>query len=89
MENSIFTKFGTVRTDLDTIKVAPERQPALDALVAAQLMCEASERELKEAEGVLTAAVRRRNDIAAKVPRTTFSDELRNSIRQYQQDHGR
>ncbi len=79
-EQSIFTKYGTVRTDLDQVQVAPERQAALDALQAAALMCETSEREHKAAELALTAVVRARNIIAAKIPRSSFRDEWKASV---------
>ncbi len=79
-EQSIFDKFGQIRADLDQIQVAPERQAALDALQAAQLMCETGEKERKAAELALTAAVRKRNDIAAKLPRGNFRDEWRASV---------
>ena len=88
-EQSIYTKFGTVRTDLDTIKVAPERRTALDSLIAAQTMCEASEAEFKTAEATLVAAVRARNDIVANLPRRSFLDELRSNIEQFQHDRAR
>jgi hypothetical protein len=74
-EDSIFTNSGTIRRDFDKMEVSPERRPALDALAAAQLMCEQTEAEFKSAETAVTAAVRRRNDIAAKIPRRSFRDE--------------
>jgi hypothetical protein len=88
-EQSIFDNAGRIRTDLDKLEVSAERRPALDALMAAQLMTTQTEAEQKMAEKLLAAAVRARNEIAAKMPRTTFQDELRANIRQYQQDHGR
>jgi hypothetical protein len=74
-KDSIFTNNGTIRDDLDKLKVSPERQPALDALMAAQLMTAQTEAELKATEALLAAAVRARNDIAAKIPRRSFNDE--------------
>jgi hypothetical protein len=75
MEDSIFDNGGTIRTDLDTLEVSPERRPALDALIAAQHLAEAVESEFKRAEAMVTDAVRHRNTIAAKVPRRSFHDE--------------
>ncbi len=80
MEQSIFTAKGTIRTDLDKVEVSADRRPALDALIAAQAMTEQVESELKAAEAAVTAAVRRRNDIAAKLPRGDFMDEWRASV---------
>ncbi len=79
-EPSIFTKYGTIRSDLDKVQVSADRRPALDALQAAQLLTQQTENEFKAAEAALTAAVRRRNDIAAKVPRPSFMDEWRASV---------
>jgi hypothetical protein len=80
MEQSIFTAKGTIRADLDKMEVSEDRRPALDALQAAQLMCEQTEAEFKAAEAAVTATVRHRNDIAAKVPRGSFMDEWRASV---------
>ncbi len=75
MEQSIFTAKGTIRTDLDKMEVCAERRPVLDALIAAQLMTEQAESELKAAEAAVTAAVRKRNEVAAEVPRGSFREE--------------
>ncbi len=88
-EESIFNSKGQIRGDLDKVKVPEDRRPALDALIAAQAMTEQVEAEYKAAELALTAAVRKRDDIAHRVPRTTFLEELRNSIRQYGDDRRR
>ena len=74
-EDSIFASNGTIRDDLDKLTVSAERQPALDALMAAQLMTAQTEAELKATEALLAAAVRARNEIAAKIPRRSFYDE--------------
>ena len=79
-EQSIFNSKGQIRGDLDKIEVSADRRPALDALIAAQAMTEQVESEFKTAESALTAAVRRRNDIAAKVPRPTFMDIWRQNV---------
>lgn len=80
MEDSIFNKYGTIRDDLDKVQVSADRRPALDALIAAQAMTEQCESELKTAEATLHDAVRRRNDIASKVPRPSFMDAWRASV---------
>ena len=79
-EQSIFNARGGIRSDLDKMEVSPERRPALDALMAAQLMCEQTEAELKSAEATVTAAVRHRNDVASKIPRGSFMDEWRANL---------
>ena len=85
MIESIFNKFGQVRSDLDKIEVPADRQLALDALQAAQLMTEQTEAEFKSAEAADTAAVRRRNAIASKIPQGSFMDEWRASVAAYNQ----
>lgn len=79
-EQSIFNRFGQIRDDLDQVQVAPDRQPALDALIAAQLLAEQSEAEYKRVEALLHQAARQRAEIAAKVPRSSFMDEHRAAV---------
>lgn len=79
-EESIFNSKGQIRGDLDKVKVPEDRRPALDALIAAQAMTEQVEAEYKAAETTLHAAVRRRNDIASRVPRKSFMEIWRENV---------
>lgn len=85
-EQSIFDVNGKVRAD---VEVPADRQLAFDALVAAEAMTTQCETEFKVSEETLHAAVRRRDAIAAKMPRVDRIDLVRQAAAQFRDEHRR
>jgi hypothetical protein len=90
-EESIFQSNGQLRADLDVVAetLAPDRRIDLDNLVAATAIVEQVENEFKLAEQALTDAVRRKNEIASKVPRISRIELTRAAIASYAAEHQR
>jgi hypothetical protein len=84
MTDSIFNERGILRTDLHNVRVPPERQGVLDALVSAVKASEEAERQLKLKSAAVDEAVEAHARVRAAVPTSTFMDEWRASVASYQ-----
>ncbi len=58
MNDNIFNERGILRSDLHNIRVPPERQGVLDALVSAVMASEEAERQLKLKSAAVDEAVK-------------------------------
>lgn len=83
-EQSIFDVNGRVRAD---VEVPADRQLARDELLAAEAMTQQCEAEFKTSELELAAAVRRRDQIAAALPKVDRIDLVRQAAAQFRDEH--
>lgn len=81
--DNIFGPNGMLRTDLENVRVPPERQAVFDALVSAVRGAEAAEEDVKRKEAAVAEAVKVRDHVAATQPRSTFLDEWRRARSPY------
>jgi hypothetical protein len=87
LSDSIFNERGVLRTDLENVRVPPERRGVFDALVSAVMASEEAERILKIKDDAVAAAVKAHDRAVAACPQSTFMDEWRSATRQYREDH--
>jgi hypothetical protein len=75
--DQIFNERGLLRSDLENVRVPPERQAVFDSLVSAIRGAEASEEDAKRADKWVADAVRNLNQTIAATPKSDFMDEWR------------
>ena len=80
LSDNIFNSKGLLRSDLENVRVPPERRGVFDALVSAVMAAEEAERILKIKDAAVAAAVQALEVARANCPRSTFMDEWRASV---------
>ena len=83
LSDSIFNERGVLRSDLENVRVPPERKGVFDALVSAVMSAEEAERQLKLKDAAVAAAVAEHDRAVAACPQSTFLDEWKNATKQY------